>query len=197
MEELISKLQENLRVNSYILDIGFGNGLLTFQLLHELHPKLIKGIESLSLEETETVEQQGGYDDFDLKGRVPRYEFYKLVAGRLHHEPYDQRMFHEKVNFLHDLSFSNYKDERTYSLVVMFKTLQSNSFQEYTNTIDKATELLNEKGLLLLGLTANTDPGNSLNVDKVQNYLKSKNYELLHTEKEAYAGAYLYLFKRS
>ena len=117
--EIINELKKRLIEQGNILDIGFGAGRISFDILGELTVRKIPGIESRKKEETERdistflgpEMDKGIYGLRKCNGTIDLFDYYKYKVSGLESEPLDLESFNETVNIIFDKTFQDFVGE--------------------------------------------------------------------------------------
>lgn len=157
--EIINELKKRLTGQSIVLDIGFGAGRISFDILGELTIGKVNGIESRKKEEIEIDyatflgpdNDKGIYGLIKSDKTIDLFDYYKYrVSGR--DKSMDLESFNETVNISFDKSFKEFIRENNdrFDLVVLFNVLHYTDIGEPEWVLDQVKSILTESGLLLI-----------------------------------------------
>jgi hypothetical protein len=157
--EIINELKQRLTGQSIVLDIGFGAGRISFDILGELTIRKIIGIESRKKEEVNRDyntflgpdNDKGIYGLRKSDGTIDIFDYYKYRVSE-QNEPMDLESFNEIVNINFDRTFKDFvKENRNYfDLVILFNVLHYPDIGEPRWVLDQVKNILTENGLLLI-----------------------------------------------
>jgi SAM-dependent methyltransferase len=156
--EIINELKERLGGQSIVLDIGFGAGRISFDILGELTIGKIRGIESRKKEEIETdhltflgpENDKGVYGLIKSDNTIDLFDYYKYRVGE--NKSMDLESFNEKVDFSFSKTFKEFIKENNdrFDLAVLFNVLHYTDIGEPEWVLDQVKGILTENGLILI-----------------------------------------------
>ena len=197
-KEIIDKLKNKLDGQSLILDIGFGTGQILFELLHEIIPIKIIGIESQSKENIESCyatflgrESDKGIYELIKGDKIDLFDYYKYYISKLDKLAFDKNSFNEKVDLIFNTSLVEFMrtNQLKYDLIVLFNVLHYSEIGNPIGVLKKIRNLLTQKGMILIGFKKYIHSSDNLdrqevNIDEVLSYLKSDFNSLKLTKTE-------------
>ncbi|PCJ23837.1 MAG: hypothetical protein COA97_10980 [Flavobacteriales bacterium] len=176
--ELSEAIKNNLKGNNLLgLDVGFGTGILSYQLVHLHNFSKIVGVESekrnhLTNEkyrshsnfrqsvEGNPVLSKYVVEEFDSYRKIIFFQFYqKYVEEELGKTPLNEGGFEEVFdsNFQFGTEVKNYSWSNNYDMIILSRVLHYMEKEEQIDVLKKAVENLNKKGVLFIVNRLNTE----------------------------------------
>ena len=153
-KDVLDELKSRLNGQSLILEIGFGTGRVLFNILNEIVPKKIIGLESQSKEKIESSYQLFDKEFYSLEknGKIELFHFYQSLAQNLEIVPLDKNFFNKIVtlNFNTSLAQFTKSNQLRFDLIILYNVLHYSEMGDPYAILKEAINLLKNNRYILI-----------------------------------------------
>lgn len=181
-EELSVTINDNLKGSDLrALDIGFGTGILSYQLIHCHNFKNVFGLDKMAKLDIVDDKNQSSFfqatignkflkrkeveEEFDDNRGIDYYWFYKVyVEKELNQKPFSEDEFEIFLNsnVCFGKQIKDYSWAKTYDLIILSRVLHYMESSEQKDAIKRALDNLNDNGVLFIVNRPDVKKGNLL-----------------------------------